>query len=77
MINWTAVEKLLDQSNKDSSEREAITGRLLSLGEDFTEFEEAEYYLIIEELRESCLDPITHGGNYNQGDILRHLKKLG
>lgn len=35
-----------------------------------------EYQKIKTDLLNNQLDPITHGGNYNQGDINRHLEKI-
>jgi flagellar motor switch protein FliG len=76
MIDWTAIEKLIDKSNYNEQKKQDVIDRLVSLGDCSGEFEQAEYWLITEELKQNTLDPITHGGNYNQTDILNHLRKL-
>ena len=50
--------------------------RIEYIDTNWDEFTKLEYYSIIEKLKESQLDPITSGQNYNQTDILTHLKKL-
>ena len=71
MVNWNAIEKLSRLSTYRID-----YDRLEYLEENENEFTQAEYWVIIERLKENILDPITSGMNYYQSDILKHLKKL-
>ena len=50
--------------------------RIIEISESDNEFEVLEIESLEKQLEENQLDPITSGSNYNQTDILRHLKKL-
>jgi len=81
MIDWYYIEKLMQSCSLNPDVLEASENRLLVL-ESLIEFEDDnEYYInevytIINKIRDNQLDPITHGTNYNQTAILKHLKKL-
>lgn len=75
-IEWTSVEKLLAGSNYDEDQRDYIFERMLFLEDQEGEFYEEEFWLWILRLMNNQLDPITHGSNYQQRNILNHLKKL-
>jgi hypothetical protein len=71
MVDWNAIEKL----SRLSTYR-VDYDRLEYLEANENEFTQAEYWVIVEQLKDNLLDPITSGMNYNQTDILKHLKKL-
>jgi len=71
MVDFYLLERL-----ESTSSMEVDWGRMDFLNENWNEFTELEYYSYIDKLKESELDPVTSGQNYNQTDILKHLKKL-
>lgn len=71
MVDFYLIERL-----ENMSSIEVDWGRMDYINENWNEFTEIEYYSIIEKLRQTEVDPITSGLNYNQTDILNHLKKL-
>ena len=71
MVDFYLLERL-----EGLSSIEVDWGRMDYINENWNEFTEMEYYSMIDKLKESELDPVTSGLNYNQTDILKHLKKL-
>lgn len=72
MVNWTYCERLIANSSLDT---ELIRDRLIYIETNWNEFTEVEYYDTLEVLRNSQIDPILSGLNYNQTDIVKHLQK--
>lgn len=70
-VNFYLIESL-----ESASSIEVDWGRLDFINENWNEFTELEYYAIIQELKDNELDPVTHGRNFNQTDIRKHLNKL-
>lgn len=75
-VNFWAIEKLIESTCWEKDRREKVLNRFCELEKQDNEFAQAEHDDLIRELEESQMDPLTHGGNYNQTDILKHLKKL-
>lgn len=71
MVDFYLLEKL-----ESTSSIEVDWGRMDYINENWNEFTEMEYYNFIEKLKQSELDPVTSGQNYNQTDIRKHLNKL-
>ena len=71
MVDFYYIERLADMAGI-----EVDWGRLDYINENWNEFTESEYYNLVNKLRENEQDPVTSGMNYNQTDILKHLKKL-
>ena len=71
MVDFYYIERLAEMAGLEPD-----WNRLDYINENWNEFTEIEYYFIIEKLKESELDPVTMGFNYNQTDIKNHLKKL-
>lgn len=63
------VESLLKTSNYSLVRRDEVHRNLLSYTQEETEE-------LIKDLTENQLDPIQHGLNYSQTDILNKLNKL-
>lgn len=70
------VEMLLGYSCKQFSELDRIRNRITEIDTDWNEFTEQEYYMILEDLRNSQIDKISNGLSYNQTEIRNHLRKL-
>lgn len=73
LFDWWSVEKLLDGYTGD---KEVVVSRLIELENQDNEFAQAEIEMIIDDLYDKQIDPITSGFNYGQREIIRHLKKL-
>lgn len=71
MVDYPYIEKLLSLATIDID-----WDRIEYIDKNWNEFTEIEYYAIISNLKQSQLDPITSGQNYNQTDILKHINKL-
>lgn len=71
MVDFYLLERL-----ESTSSIEVDWGRMDYINENWNEFTEMEYYNFIEKLKQSELDPVTSGQNYNQTDIRKHLNKL-
>lgn len=71
MVDWYLIDKLSAMSSYKPD-----TDRLIYLEDNWGEFEEAEYWGVVQKLKDNQLDPIVHALNYGQKDIMRHLKKL-
>lgn len=67
---------LLGFSSKQEAEIEKLRIRIIEIETDWNEFTEQEYYMIIEDLKNSQIDKISNGLSYNMTEIQRHLKKL-
>ena len=63
------IEQLLKNSSLSEERKQDIESQIESL--TFTQANE-----ILNELREKQVDRITSGLNYNQSDIIEHLRKL-
>ena len=70
-----SLEQKLATTYLTQNEKDNIIDRYLSLDID-NEFDLFEVEEINKKIFESQVDPILAGWNYNQRDILRHLKKL-
>lgn len=75
-FDWYSIEKLFAMSNKTEREKEIIKGRLMAIDKDYNEFSLTEFREIQSDLYANQLDPIICAMNYNQMDIVRHLRKL-
>lgn len=71
MVDYVYIDKLMTLSTI-----EIDWNRIDYIDNNWNEFTELEYWTIISKLKESQLDPITSGQNYNQTDILNHIRKL-
>jgi hypothetical protein len=71
MVDYVYIDKLMTLSTI-----EIDWYRIDYIDNNWNEFTELEYWTIISKLKESQLDPITSGQNYNQTDILNHIRKL-
>lgn len=71
MVDYSYIEKLASLSSID-----VPWDRIEYLSNNFGEFQQIEYQRIIQNLKDSFLDPIISGQNYGQKDILTHLNKL-
>lgn len=76
MFSWLVVEKGLLRCSLEEHRIEAIKDRLMKLEGKEDEFSISEVYDILNEIRDNQFDPIVNGVNYNQSDIMNHLKKL-
>lgn len=68
--------RLLNDSSYRDEKKEIIMSRVLSIIDSDNEFDYLELLEIEKDLILNQLDPIVYDFRYNQGDIIRHLKKL-
>lgn len=76
MVSWTVIEILMNGSNLTNFEMEEIKERLFVIDSNWNEFNEMEYYVILDMLKLSQVDKISNGMNYSQTEIINHLRKL-
>lgn len=76
MPDWFYLSKALSNCSLPESEKENIEARLTVLEQFDDEFSHDEKKALIERIYENQHDRITMGYNYNQTEILKHLKKL-
>ena len=70
-VNWDKITLLTSMSTYKPDD-----DRLIYIDNNWNEFTEAEYDLIMANLYNNLLDPIAFGFGYDQGDIKRHLRKI-
>lgn len=66
-INY--IESLIESSTYDHEQRKYLEGELVNLSS-------VRASELIEDLRLNQLNPVTHGGSYNQGDIKAQIKQI-
>jgi len=75
-IDWYYLEKSIATCSLSPEEKDRITNRLVVICNADDEFSSDEREELIKRVRENQVDKIIAGMNYNQTDILNHLKKL-